>query len=96
MANTRIKNIHFIGIGGIGMSGIALVANAQGLNVSGSDLVKSNITDMLQKAGVSVFIGHKKSNIQSDEGKPDVVVVSTAVLDNNPEYIAAKEAGIEI
>lgn len=96
MARDNIKNIHFIGIGGIGMSGIALVANAQGLNVSGSDLVKSNITDMLSEAGVKVFIGHDKQNIADGQYKPDVVVVSTAVLDNNPEYIEAKNQDIQI
>ena len=78
------------------MSGIALVANSQGFNVTGSDLVDSNVTKMLKDAGVDVKIGQLAENIQKGQNAPDVVVVSTAILDNNPEYKAAKDAGIEI
>lgn len=88
----KIKKIHFIGIGGVGMSGIALVANEQGLIVSGSDMRKSYMTDLLENAGIEVMIGQRAENIKD----PDVVVISTAILDNNPELCAAKEKGVEI
>ena len=91
---TRIKKIHFIGVGGVGMSGIASVAAKQGYEVSGSDLRKSYLTDMLHKEGVKIFIGQKAENISSV--KPDLVVVSTAIMQNNPELTAAKEAHIKI
>lgn len=74
------------------MSGIALVANAQGLKVSGSDIRRSYMTDLLEQAGIDVMIGQVAENIKD----PDVVVVSTAILDNNPEYIAAKKSGAAI
>lgn len=95
MSEEHISKVHFIGIGGVGMSGIALVAHDQGMEVSGSDLRASRYTDQLTECGVTVFIGHDASNIPTDPA-PDVVVVSTAILDNNPELIAAREAGIPI
>ena len=88
-----IERIHFIGVGGVGMSGIARVAFDQGLKVSGSDLKESRYTKQLREAGVEVSIGHDPANLP--EGDP-VVVVSTAILDNNPELIAAKERGLAI
>lgn len=92
----KIKNIHFIGIGGVGMSGIALIAKAQGMNVSGSDLKHGFMIDNLKKAGIKVFIGHKSENIMAVGNKPDVVVVSTAIWGNNPELSAAQDNNIEI
>ena len=89
-----IRKIHFIGVGGVGMSGIARVAAEQGYQVSGSDLRQSSYTKQLDAAGVTVFIGQKADNIEAV--KPDIVVVSTAILENNPELIAAKEAGVPI
>lgn len=94
MIQDQIKKIHFIGIGGVGMSGIAHVACEQGIEVSGSDLKESRYTKQLREIGVQIFIGQKAQNIL--EVNPDVVVVSTAILDNNPELIQAKESGIEI
>ena len=88
-----ITSVHFIGIGGVGMSGIARVAADQGLQVSGSDLRQSKYTDQLVEAGITVYIGHDAQNVAHH---PDVVVVSTAILDNNVEYKAAKESGLEI
>lgn len=88
-----ITSIHFIGIGGVGMSGIAKVAHDQGIKVSGSDLRQSRYTDQLVEEGITVFIGHDAANV---EHKPDVVVVSTAILENNVELRRAKELGIEI
>lgn len=95
MTDETIKRVHFIGIGGVGMSGIALVAHDQGLEVSGSDLRASRYTEQLLAAGISVCIGHDAENIPTDP-LPDVVVVSTAILENNPELVAAKERGIPI
>ncbi|MEY8562105.1 UDP-N-acetylmuramate--L-alanine ligase [Eggerthellaceae bacterium 3-80] len=88
-----LKQIHFIGVGGVGMSGIARVAHDQGMKVSGSDLRDSRYTQQLRDAGIEVFIGHDASHVP--QGDP-VVVVSTAILDNNPELIAAKERGLTI
>ena len=88
------KKIHFIGIGGVGMSGIARVAHEQGHTVSGSDLRESRYTQQLRDAGIKVFIGQKANTIA--EVDPDIVVVSTAIMDNNPELKAAREADLDI
>ncbi|MBO7702724.1 MAG: UDP-N-acetylmuramate--L-alanine ligase [Eggerthellaceae bacterium] len=99
MAENAIQSVHFIGIGGVGMSGIARVAHDQGMRVTGSDMKESRYTKQLKEAGVQVFIGqHSGDNIPGAYGgeSPDVVVVTTAVLDNNPELIAAKERGLTI
>ncbi len=93
METTHIDQVHFIGIGGVGMSGIARVAHDQGMRVSGSDIKESRYTKQLREAGIDVHIGHDPSNIPA--GNP-VVVVSTAILDNNPEYVAAKERALTI
>ena len=87
------ETVHFIGVGGVGMSGIARVAHDQGMAVSGSDLKESRYTKQLRDAGITVFIGQDGANIP--EGDP-MVVVSTAILENNPELIAAKERGLAI
>ncbi len=89
--DNRIKKIHFIGIGGVGMSGIALVAHDQGMVVSGSDLRESRYTRQLREAGVAVYIGQKASNVA--ESDPDVVVVSTAILETNPELMEVRRRG---
>lgn len=94
MAGDKINSVHFIGIGGVGMSGIARVAHDQGIQVSGSDLRDSRYTQQLRDQGITVFIGHDASNIPTPA--PDVVVVSTAILENNPEYQAAKTQGLRI
>ena len=97
MGERTIQAVHFIGIGGVGMSGIARVAHDQGIRVTGSDMKESRYTKQLKEAGVKVFIGaHRAENIPSGEDAPDVVVVTTAVLDNNPELIAARERGLTI
>ena len=94
----RIRSVHFIGVGGVGMSGIARVAHDQGMRVSGSDLKESRYTKQLRDAGVEVHIGHSPSNIfgEGAEDGPDIVVVSTAILDNNPELESARERGLTI
>ena len=100
MAQTDNAPLHFIGVGGVGMSGIARVAADQGLVVTGSDIKESRYTKQLKAAGIDVRIGHDPANLPGgpgrDDAAPDVVVVSTAILDNNPELIAAKERGLAI
>ncbi|WP_323845057.1 UDP-N-acetylmuramate--L-alanine ligase [Microbulbifer magnicolonia] len=88
----RIRRIHFIGIGGAGMSGIAEVLQNQGYEVSGSDLKESSVTERLRKLGIQVQIGHSKENICD----VDVVVNSSAVHDDNPEMVAAHERRIPV
>ena len=88
----RIKNIHFIGIGGAGMGGIAEVLHNQGYTITGSDLSKSTMIDRLQSLGVNVILGHHEKNITN----ADVVVVTSALSSNNPELVAAREKGIPI
>ena len=93
MKQERIKQVHFIGVGGVGMSGIARVAADQGMKVSGSDLRESRYTRQLREAGVTVFIGHDARHVPA--GNP-VVVVSTAILENNPELQEARRRGLEV
>ncbi|MGB9721699.1 MAG: UDP-N-acetylmuramate--L-alanine ligase [bacterium] len=88
----RTVNIHFVGIGGIGMSGLALVFKNLGFKISGSDLKRSAITDNLKKAGITIRYAHRKENVI---GK-DVVVYSTAVKDDNCEIAEAKRLGIPV
>lgn len=87
-----VKRLHFIGIGGVGMSGIAEVLLTEGYHVSGSDAAESPTTQRLQKLGAKIFIGHEKSHIHD----VDVVVRSSAISASNPEIEAAQEAGIPI
>lgn len=89
----HVKRIHFVGVGGIGMSGIAEVLCNLGFEVSGSDIKRSKNTDRLEQVhGVKIFEGHRAENI----GDAQVVVFSSAVKDDNPEIIAAKEKGIPV
>lgn len=81
----RIRRIHFIGVGGAGMSGIAEVLANQGYEVSGSDLNRSHSTDRLQSKGVTVKFAHSAQNVAGC----DVVVVSSAIADDNPELVEA-------
>ena len=83
----RINCVHFVGIGGSGMSGIAEVMLSLGYHVQGSDLKPSKQTMRLEKLGAKVFIGHAADNIQDS----DAVVVSSAVDETNPEVVAARE-----
>lgn len=88
----KVKSIHFIGVGGSGMSGIAEVLVNQGFEVSGSDLAESATTRRLAAAGIKVHIGHKPENVLEAEA----VVASTAVKEDNPEVIAARERKIPV
>jgi UDP-N-acetylmuramate--alanine ligase len=88
----RIKKIHFIGIGGSGMCGIAEVLFNQGYQVSGSDAKASKITDRLAGLGIQIFLEHQACAVEG----ADVVVVSTAIDSNNPEISAAKDKRIPL
>ncbi len=88
----RIRRIHFIGIGGAGMSGIAEVLINMGYNISGSDMRESDTTRHLVAKGAQVAIGHHAANVMG----ADVIVNSTAVKADNPEMVAAKEQRIPI
>jgi UDP-N-acetylmuramate--alanine ligase len=83
----RINRVHFIGIGGSGMSGIAEVMLSLGYDVCGSDLKRNNAVKRLEAQGATVFIGHDAANVRS----ADAVVVSSAVDESNPEVVAARE-----
>jgi UDP-N-acetylmuramate--alanine ligase len=88
----KTKHIHFVGIGGIGMSGIAELLLNLGYKVSGSDLHRSDITRRLEQAGGTVYEGHQADRVAG----ADVVVVSTAVADDNPEVMAARDEQIPV
>ena len=89
---TDIGTIHFVGIGGIGMSGIAEVMSNLGYKVQGSDIAEGYVVDGLRKRGIKVMIGHSAENL----GDAAVVVTSTAVKRNNPEVAAALEARVPV
>lgn len=86
------KHFHFIGIGGAGMSGIARIMLAQGMQISGSDAKESTVTNLLQTLGAKIYLGHAAEN----QDGADVVVVSTAIAGNNPELSAAIARGAQI
>jgi UDP-N-acetylmuramate--alanine ligase len=88
-----IKKLHFVGIGGIGMSGIAEILLDQGFKVSGSDRALSEVTERLQKLGASIYEGHRAENIAQDV---DTVVYSSAVQPENPEILEAQKRNIPI
>jgi UDP-N-acetylmuramate--alanine ligase len=88
----RIQHVHFVGIGGIGMSGIAEVLRNLGFRVSGSDLKSSFATERLQKMGVEFTEGHRAENV----GDVDVVVRSTAVREDNAEIVEARRRSIPV
>ncbi|MFN3695505.1 MAG: Mur ligase domain-containing protein, partial [Ignavibacterium sp.] len=83
----NIKKVHFVGIGGIGMSGIAEILWNQGFEVSGSDKSLSDVTERLEKLGIKVYEGHSADNLKD----VDVLVYSSAVTPDNPEVKAAIE-----
>ncbi|CUB05885.1 UDP-N-acetylmuramate--L-alanine ligase [Marinomonas fungiae] len=88
----RIQNIHFIGVGGVGMSGIAEVLCNQGYKVSGSDMKASTTTERLSQLGVEIFIGHREENVKNAH----VIVVSSAIDKSNPEIKWGKDHRIPI
>src|SRR5439155_12527472 len=88
----HIKNIHFVGIGGIGMSGIAEILADRGVAVSGCDLKRSAATDLLSRRGIPVAIGHDPAHLAG----VDLVVVTSAVRGPNAEVDAARARGIPV
>ena len=88
----KIKHIHFVGIGGSGMIGIAYLLLRKGYKISGSDIQKSKSLTNLKKLGAKVFYSHKEKNV----GKADLLVMSSAIRNSNPEYRFAKRNGITI
>ncbi|ODN43060.1 UDP-N-acetylmuramate--L-alanine ligase [Piscirickettsia litoralis] len=92
LAMRRIRRIHFIGIGGVGMAGIAEVLYSQGYVITGSDIVENTLTQRLSMLGVEIFLGHRASNVEG----ADVVVVSSAVAEDNPEVVLAHQLHIPV
>jgi UDP-N-acetylmuramate--alanine ligase len=88
----RVQHIHFVGIGGIGMSGIAEVLHNQGYSVSGSDATNSQMLERLATLGIRTHVGHAAEHI----ARAQVLVVSSAIRASNPELIAAREARIPV
>ena len=88
----KVKRVHFVGIGGAGMSGIAEVLLTQGYQVSGSDVAATTVTRRLTALGARIAMGHAADNIAG----ADVVVVSTAVAHDNPEIATAREKGVPV
>src|SRR5713226_6173656 len=88
----HIKNIHFVGIGGIGMSGIAGILASEGLSVSGCDLKRSAATDLLESRGIPVSIGHDPAHVEG----ADALVVTAAIKTANEEVDSAKRKGIPV
>lgn len=92
MTMRRIRHIHFVGIGGAGMGGIAEVLVHLGYKISGSDLSRNAMTSRLEQQGVKVLTGHEASNVEG----VDAIVVSSAIRDDNPEVQQARELGIPV
>jgi UDP-N-acetylmuramate--alanine ligase len=86
----KTTKLHFIGIGGIGMSGIAEVLLDLGYQVTGSDLNSSAVTDNLKRKGAEIFIGHDQANVEGST----LIVYSSAIDHKNPEVIRAREIGL--
>ncbi|HEY6193232.1 MAG TPA: UDP-N-acetylmuramate--L-alanine ligase [Bacteroidota bacterium] len=90
---SSIKKIHFVGVGGIGMSGIAEILLDQGFKISGSDRATGEVTDRLQTLGAEIFEGHKAQNVGPDV---DALVYSSAISHDNPELVEAQKRKIPV
>jgi UDP-N-acetylmuramate--alanine ligase len=88
----ELGRVHFAGIGGAGMSGIARIMLARGVTVSGSDAAASPVLDDLAELGAEIHVGHSADQVE----KADTLVISSAIRDDNPELVAARERGIRI
>ncbi len=88
----ELGKVHFIGIGGSGMSGIARILIGMGHQVTGSDLRDTDNVATLRELGAEIFIGHDEAHL----GNPDTVVVTSALWPTNPEYLLAKKKGIPV
>ena len=84
--------IHFVGIGGIGMSGLSMIMKRKGFKVQGSDISNNKNINRIRREKIKVYVGHKKKNIS----KATILVVSSAIKKNNPELIEAKSKGLPI
>ncbi len=87
------NKVHFIGIGGIGMSGLARILLGFGVQVYGSDAVESKVLADLSSLGATIYLGHRQGQVTADL---DLVVYSSAIKEDNPERIAAEELGIPL
>ncbi len=85
---SKVKNVYLVGIGGIGMSGLALLLKDRGFKVRGSDENNSANVKMLRSEGIEVFIGHSKEQISDDT---DILGYSSAIGEENPEIVQAKK-----
>jgi len=92
MFRGRVRHVHFVGVGGIGMSGLAEILRTLRFDVSGSDLKEGDITRRLARFGVQVHVGHSAQNVSG----ADVVVYSSAIDEFNPELVEAKRSGIPV
>ena len=90
---SKVRNIYLVGIGGIGMSGLALLLKERGFTVKGSDRKESANVKMLRAQGIKVFVGHREEQVSSDT---DILGYSSAIGEENPEIIQAKKRGINI
>ncbi len=89
---TKVKNIHFVGIGGSGMCPMAEILHAKGYNISGSDCYKSDTLERILDSGIKIFMQHDKENVNN----VDLLVYSAAIKQDNPEILSAKEKGIPV
>ena len=92
MFRGRVRHVHFVGIGGIGMSGLAEILHTLEFDVSGSDLKGNDITKRLAELGVRIDVGHRRENVHS----ADVVVFSSAIQQDNPEILEARACGTPV
>ena len=92
MFRGRVRHVHFVGIGGIGMSGLAEILRSLEFDVSGSDLKENDITKRLAELGVKVDVGHRADNVHG----ADVVVFSSAITPDNPEILEARACGTPV
>ena len=81
------RNIHCIGIGGVGLSAIAEILISRGYNVSGSDMDESEITERLKESGAVIYNNHRKENVEN----ADLIIYSAAIAEENPEIVRARE-----
>lgn len=88
----KYRNIHCIGIGGVGLSAIAEILVSRGYRVSGSDMKPSEMTEKLKKSGITIYIGHRAENVEN----ADLIIYSAAIAEENPEIIRAREKNIPL
>src|SRR4028119_2249704 len=88
------RRVHFVGVGGIGMSALAFALAHRGHHVSGSDAQRSDITEKLEEAGVTVVVGHDAANLRVLDAPAEAVIFSSAISEDNPERAAADAESI--